>query len=235
MVRIIFLFMFLFLATQCSAQPADDDPYAYQRRKMVERQIMSRGIKDPRVLEAMRQVKRHLFVPPSYSAQSYEDHPLPIGEGQTISQPYIVGLMTELLDLDGSERVLEIGTGSGYQAAILGELAQEVYTIEIVEKLANRSALLLQEIGYENIQVRWGDGYKGWPEQAPFDAIIVTAAPKKIPPALVQQLKEGGRLVVPVGDFFQTLKLVIKKDGRLLEKSIIPVRFVPMVHEKPQK
>ncbi|MCM8795926.1 MAG: protein-L-isoaspartate(D-aspartate) O-methyltransferase [Candidatus Omnitrophica bacterium] len=196
---------------------------------MVRTQIQARGVKDKRVLEAMLKVERHLFVPKIWQHLAYEDMPLPIGEGQTISQPYIVGLMTELLELKGEEKVLEIGTGSGYQAAILAELAKEVYTIEILPKLASKAEKLLKELGYKNIKVKCGDGYLGWPEFAPFDAIIVTCAPDKVPLPLIEQLAEAGRLVIPVGETYQNLKLLIKSKGRIEERDIIPVRFVPMI------
>ena len=203
--------------------------FAQKRKQMVESQLKGRDIKDLRVLEAMLKVKRHLFVPLSQRPRSYEDYPLPIGEGQTISQPYIVALMTQLLALKGNEKVLEIGTGSGYQAAILGELAKQVYTIEIVETLARQSEGLLKDLGYRNIKVKYGDGYMGWPEFAPFDAIIVTAAPETIPAPLLEQLAENGRLVIPVGVYYQELKLVQKIKGKIREADIIPVRFVPMI------
>jgi protein-L-isoaspartate(D-aspartate) O-methyltransferase len=214
-----------FLNINRSVQAQDFDR---QRAAMVTGQIEERGIKDTRVLEAMRKVKRHLFVPPIYRPLAYADGPLPIGMGQTISQPYIVALMTELLDLKGNEKVLEIGTGSGYQAAILAELAKEVYTIEILEPLARQAEKLLTELGYRNIHVKIGDGFLGWPEKAPFDAIIVTCAPEEIPAALIEQLAEGGRLVIPVGVQWQNLKLVQKTKGDLTTTDIIPVRFVPM-------
>jgi protein-L-isoaspartate(D-aspartate) O-methyltransferase len=202
---------------------------------MVAGQIEVRGIVDNRVLAAMRQVERHLFVPEPLRRQAYSDGPLPIGEGQTISQPYIVAIMTELLDLQGQEKVLEIGTGSGYQAAILGELCKEVYTIEIVEPLGRRASKLLDSMGYENISVRIGDGYAGWPEKAPFDAIMLTAAPPKIPQPLLDQLAEGGRLVAPVGEDYQTLQLVTKSKGVLKYEDVLPVRFVPMTGEAQKK
>jgi len=201
------------------------------REKMVETQIKSRGVKDSRVLSAMLKVERHRFVPKSHEAQAYTDRPLPIGEGQTISQPYIVALMTELLDLKGGEKVLEIGTGSGYQAAILAELATEVYSIEIVESLAISSKNFLLELGYRNIQVKAGDGYLGWPENAPFDAIIITCAPDHIPKPLLEQLKEGGRMVVPVGTHAQELKKIVKRSGKIETTDVIPVIFVPMTGE----
>jgi len=198
------------------------------KENMVDLQIKARGVSDERVLKAMRKVERSSFVPLIHRHLSYEDHPLPIGEGQTISQPYIVALMTELLELKGGERVLEIGAGSGYQTAILAELAKEVYAIEILEPLAKRSEELLKESGYGNIKIKNGDGFLGWPEYAPFDAIIVTCAPEEIPPALPEQLNEGGRLVIPVGVGRQELKQLKKIDGKIITKDIIPVSFVPM-------
>jgi protein-L-isoaspartate(D-aspartate) O-methyltransferase len=199
---------------------------------MVETQIVARGVRDQRVLAAMRKVPRHLFVDPAQRAEAYEDHPLPIPGNQTISQPYIVALMTELLELEPSSRVLEIGTGSGYQSAVLAELSDEVYTIEIVPELARLAASRLKELGYDNVTVKEGDGYRGWPEHAPFDAVIVTAAPERIPQPLLDQLAPGGIMVIPVGGFFQELKVFRKSaDGRITEKDILPVRFVPMTGE----
>jgi protein-L-isoaspartate(D-aspartate) O-methyltransferase len=179
----------------------------------------------------MKKVPRHVFVPPRNKAHSYGDHPLPIGHGQTISQPYIVAFMTEVLKLKPNYRVLEIGTGSGYQAAILAELVKTVYTIEIIEKLGQRATQTLAGLGYTNVHVKIGDGYKGWPEKAPFEAIIVTCAPERIPKPLIQQLKEGGRMIIPVGKAgtIQKLVMAIKKNGRLKSKVTMPVRFVPMV------
>lgn len=201
------------------------------REKMVETQIKARGVKDPRVLSALLKVERHLFVPKQYQTSAYSDQPLPIGENQTISQPYVVALMTELLDLKGTERVLEIGTGSGYQSAILAELTKEVYTIEIIESLASMAKNRLSELGYQNIKVKAGDGYLGWSEAAPFDAIIITCAPDHIPKPLAEQLKEGGRMVVPVGTYNQMLKKIIKRSGRIETTDTIPVVFVPMTGE----
>jgi protein-L-isoaspartate(D-aspartate) O-methyltransferase len=205
------------------------------REKMVETQIEARGIKDPRVLSAMLKVERHLFVPKELQSSAYEDRPLPIGEGQTISQPYIVAFMTEQLELKATEKVLEIGTGSGYQAAILGELAKEVYTIEIVGALGLSARKRLQEMGYRNISVKVGDGYRGWPEAAPFDAIIVTCAPDHIPDPLIGQLREGGRMVVPVGSYSQALKRIVKRSGKIESSDVLPVIFVPMTGEGVKK
>lgn len=213
-----------------TAVPADGD--ADRRTRMVETQIVARGVRDPRVLAAMRKVPRHRFVDAGQRAQAYEDHPLPIPGNQTISQPYIVALMTELLELEPSSRVLEIGTGSGYQSAVLAELAERVFTIEIVPELARLAESRLKELGYANVTVREGDGYRGWPEHAPFDGIIVTAAPERIPQPLLDQLAPGGIMVIPVGGFFQELKVFRKSaDGRVTEKDILPVRFVPMTGE----
>ena len=198
---------------------------------MVKKQIKDRGIVDPKVLDVLSNTPRHKFVPTDMVLYAYDDSPLPIGEGQTISQPYIVALMTELLSLSGKEKVLEIGTGSGYQSAILSLLSNKVYTIEIVKSLALQAKKVLQELEIHNVYVRWGDGYKGWPSEAPFDCIIVTAAPDTIPEALIKQLKIGGKLVIPVGKYWQELKVISKtSDSNINEKTIIPVRFVPMVH-----
>jgi protein-L-isoaspartate(D-aspartate) O-methyltransferase len=198
------------------------------KEEMVETQIRARGIKDEVVLNAMRKVDRHEFVPEEIRHQAYSDRPLPIGEGQTISQPYIVALMTELLELRRGDRVLEVGTGSGYQAAILAELAYYVYTIEIIESLALSAERLLRKLGYTNIDVNIGDGYIGWEECAPFDAVMVTAAPTHIPQPLLDQLKEGGRLVIPIGDYYQDLKKITKIKGHIKSQDVTPVVFVPM-------
>ena len=206
---------------------------AAARERLVRESMEKRGITDARVLRAMRRVPREEFVPAEVRARAYEDHPLSIGEGQTISQPYIVAFMTELAALDGHERVLEIGTGSGYQAAVLGELAREVYTIEIVEPLARRAAETLRRLGYRNVEVRHGDGYRGWPEKAPFDVILLTAAPPEVPRPLLEQLAQGGRLIAPVdvpsGD--QELVVITRTAHGLERRSVLPVRFVPMTGE----
>ncbi|HEY5924934.1 MAG TPA: protein-L-isoaspartate(D-aspartate) O-methyltransferase [Kofleriaceae bacterium] len=217
------------------AAPVDDR--AGERHRMVDQTIASRDITDPRVLGAMRKVHRHRLVPPELQPRAYEDNPLPIGFEQTISQPYVVAAMTEAAQLTAGEKVLEIGTGSGYQAAVLAELGGvEVYSIEIVEPLAQRTHKLLARMGYDKIQLRIGDGYKGWPEAAPFDAIIVTAAPEKVPQPLIDQLAVGGRLVIPVGKAGdQDLKVITRgKDGTTTE-SLFPVRFVPMTGEAQNK
>ncbi|MCW1926568.1 protein-L-isoaspartate(D-aspartate) O-methyltransferase [Luteolibacter arcticus] len=200
---------------------------------MVAEQIERRGVKDPRVLEAMRKVPRHEFVPEDQRHEAYDDRPLPIGHGQTISQPYIVAFMTEALGLKGTEKVLEVGTGSGYQAAVLSGLAKEVFTIEIVEPLGKQAAEVLKKLGYKNVSVRTGDGYRGWREEAPFDAIIVTCAPDAVPEPLVHQLAEGGRMIIPVGPEGKTQQLVLlkKRHGKLHQQEILPVRFVPMTGE----
>jgi protein-L-isoaspartate(D-aspartate) O-methyltransferase len=210
----------------------DDDPYANKRRQMVHYQIAARDVTDQRVLKAMRQVPRHLFVPKNYLSQAYEDHPLPIGHDQTISQPYIVAIMSQLAKTHDKAVALDIGTGSGYQAAILSELCGKVYSIEIVEELAKSARERLAGLGYRNVTVRHGDGYRGWPEHAPFDVIIVAAAPRKVPQPLIDQLKAGGRLVIPVGKYYQSLTLIEKhQDGSVTQRNVIPVSFVPMTGE----
>jgi protein-L-isoaspartate(D-aspartate) O-methyltransferase len=214
---------------------AQEPDYSKLRQQMVETQIVSRGVSDSLVLAAMRAVPRHLFVPPKLRQYAYTDQPLPIGQDQTISQPYIVALMTELLELRGGEKVLEVGTGSGYQAAVLSEIAGEVYTIEILEELATSAARRLDSLSFENVHVLFGDGYRGWPENEPFDAIIVTAAPEHIPEPLKEQLKVGGRLVIPVGDIYQELVVVTRTEEGYESKSIIPVRFVPMTGEAQKR
>jgi protein-L-isoaspartate(D-aspartate) O-methyltransferase len=222
--------------TGCGQQTPTAAEFATHRQRMVEQQLKPRGIKDERVLAAMGKVPREEFVPADVRPSAYEDGPLPIGYDQTISQPYVVAFMTEQLRPKTSDRVLEIGSGSGYQAAILGELVAEIYTIEIVEPLAKTAEATLQRLGYNNVHIKIGDGYKGWPEEAPFDAIIVTCAPEKVPQPLVDQLKDGGRMVVPVGErFAQQLYLLEKKNGQLKESVTLPVRFVPMLREVQKK
>jgi protein-L-isoaspartate(D-aspartate) O-methyltransferase len=204
--------------------------YASSREQMVQTQIIGRGVKNPAVIAAMRKVERHLFIPSTVRSSAYGDFPVSIGEGQTISQPYIVALMTEVLELKPEDKVLEIGPGSGYQAAILAEICKSVYTIEIVPVLGERARELLMKLGYANVFVNIGDGYKGWPENSPFDAVIVTCAPAEIPNPLVDQLAEGGRMVIPVGEHFtQELVLLRKEKGKIVKKAIVPVQFVPMV------
>lgn len=243
---VIFLF---FTQNSCASKPQDRDQksltatavinendtlgWKKDADQMVSRQIAARGITDRRVIEVMKNTPRHYFVPANMVKYAYYDNPLPIAEGQTISQPYIVALMTELLQLKGSEKVLEIGTGSGYQAAILSPLVDTCYTIELLKPLADTAQAIFKRLGYQNIVARQGDGYQGWPEQAPFDRIIITAAPEEIPQKLVEQLKPGGRMVVPVGKLNQELIVITKKaDGSISQENIIPVRFVPMVRPK---
>jgi protein-L-isoaspartate(D-aspartate) O-methyltransferase len=207
--------------------------YFNERRMMVEQQIKDRGICNKRVLDALMRVPRHKFVPEKYIILSYDDRPLPIGNDQTISQPYIVAYMTEILNPDSSQKVLEIGTGSGYQAAILSLLYKEVYTVEIIEALGEKAKIVLDKEGYDNVKVKIGDGYQGWNEYAPFDAIIVTCAPTDIPQWLVDQLAEGGKLIIPVGESHsQSLYLLEKKNGKVIKKATLPVLFVPMVREE---
>jgi protein-L-isoaspartate(D-aspartate) O-methyltransferase len=231
-----FLIAALLAAIGCGQQAPTASDFAAQRQRMVDRHLKFRGIKDERVLTAMAKVPREEFIPANMRADAYEDGPLPIGYDQTISQPYIVAFMTEQLRPKQSDRVLEIGSGSGYQAAILAELVADVYTIDIVEPLAKTAEATLQRLGYKNVHVKVGDGYKGWPEEAPFDAVIVTCAPEKVPQPLVDQLKEGGRMVIPVGErFAQQLYLLEKKNGQLKQSATLPVRFVPMLREGQKK
>jgi len=218
---------FLVIACGAAAPPAEDPARA--RERMVRDQIEARGVTDARTLAAMRKVERHRFVPPEAAALAYADHPLEIGDGQTISQPYIVAVMSEAIGLRGGEKVLEVGTGSGYQAAVLAEMGARVYTMEIVPTLARRARETLARLGYRSIEVREGNGWAGWPEEAPFDAIVVTAAPPTIPEALKAQLRDGGRLVIPVGDDVQELRLVTRHGARFEEKRLLTVRFVPLV------
>jgi len=219
------LFCFFLFPGLVTAQ----NDYQNERNRMVDRQIANRGISDEATLEAMRTVKRHLFVPAPRISQAYDDSPLPIGYGQTISQPYIVALMTELIEPRPGMRVLEIGTGSGYQAAVLAEIVDTVYTIEIVEQLGMTAAGVLEENGYSNVLVKLADGYHGWEEYAPFDAIVVTAAAEHIPPPLIQQLAPGGKMIIPVGSpyFTQNLMLIEKDGDSVRSRNILPVRFVP--------
>ncbi len=215
------------------SQPTSD--FADQRQMMVRLQIEARGIKDPRVLNAMRKVERHLFVPSEQASRAYGDYPLPIGYGQTISQPYIVAFMTEALGIMPGEKVLEIGTGSGYQAAVLAELCDSVFSVEIVPALGERAGNLLTILGYKNVFVRVGDGYQGWARHAPYQAVIVTCSPTHIPLPLIEQLAEGGRMIIPVGPMYsQELVVLVKKKGKMTRKSVLPVRFVPMVNSEQQ-
>jgi len=221
--------------TCLSAELRAADPFAAARRRMVEEQLAGpgRGLTNQRVLSVMGKVPRHEFVPAEVRAHAYHDRPLPIGHGQTISQPFIVAFMTEQLEPKPADKVLEIGTGSGYQAAVLAELAGHVYTIEIIEPLAHRAQADLKRLGYTNVLVRAGDGYKGWPEAAPFDAVIVTCAPDHVPQPLVDQLKEGGRMIIPVGPQGEQELFIMQKKGAKVEKrSVLPVRFVPMTGRK---
>lgn len=228
--QVVFSLSIAILIHAVPAHGAED--YSVLRKAMVRDQLMARDIRDQRVLKAMSKVPRHLFVPPGHTSEAYKDYPVPIGLGQTISQPYIVALMTELLKIKSSDKVFELGTGSGYQAAVASRLAMEVYTVEIYDQLAKTAADRLRTLGYNNVYVRSGDGYFGLEEKAPFDAVIVTAAADHIPPPLLEQLKPGGRLVIPLGNPFHVQQLVlITKDlyGRIKEKPIIPVRFVPLL------
>jgi protein-L-isoaspartate(D-aspartate) O-methyltransferase len=210
------------------------DEYKKERREMVDRQIRARGIRDDSLLKAMEKVPRHKFVPPASAHLAYRDHPLPIGHDQTISQPFIVAYMTETADVSKKDKVLEIGTGSGYQAAILGEVAREVYTIEIIPELAEQASRVLGELGYKNVFVKAGNGYLGWAEHAPYDAILVTAAPDQVPQALVEQLAVDGIMVLPVGTENQEMVVIKKTKKGVTEKRTIPVRFVPMTGKPPE-
>jgi protein-L-isoaspartate(D-aspartate) O-methyltransferase len=230
-VTLVFAFVF---ATVLIAAPAwSADPYEKVRQEMVERDIRARGIADPLVLAAMLKVPRHLFVDEDRRNQAYGDYPLTIGEGQTISQPYVVALMTEAVRLTGKEKVLEIGTGSGYQAAVLAEIAKEVYSIEIKKDLYEKARERLARLGYRNVYLKLGDGYAGWEEHAPYDVIMVTASANHIAPLLLAQLKEGGRLIIPLGNtvFYQSLTLVTKEKGKLRYRELTGVAFVPMTGE----
>ncbi len=213
----------------------DRDPLRRERERMVNEQILRRGIRDVRVLEAIREVPRHRFVPEADRGAAYDDGPLPVGYQQTISQPYIVAYMTEMLQLSSGDRVLEIGTGTGYQTAVLAKLAAEVYTVEIVEPLGSAARMLLQQLGYRNIHFKIGNGWNAWPEAAPFDKVIVTAVAPEVPPALIDQLKDGGRLVMPVGSQVQELIEGVKRHGILEKTRQIPVRFVPLISPGEEK
>lgn len=224
--------LLLLLGTSCRPAEISGRGFAAERERMVKSQVAMRGLTNERVLTAMRKVPREEFVPEKMRARSYTDRPLPIGYDQTISQPFIVAFMTEKLELKPTDRVLEIGTGSGYQAAILGELAAEVYTIEIIAPLGKSAEETLRRLGYKNVHVKIGDGYKGWPEHTPYDAVIVTCAPDHVPRALAEQVEEGGRIIIPVGPAgAQELFLLEKKDGKLRQRAVLPVRFVPMTGE----
>ncbi len=213
-------------------KPGDSYRHYHIRKRMIRDQIVARGVKDPKVIAALETVPRHRFVSEALEGAAYDDNPLPIGENQTISQPFIVAYMTTALQLSGNERILEIGTGSGYQAAVLSEIVSEVYTVEINDNLIIEVALRLKKMGCQNVHLHYGDGYEGWPEFAPFDGIIVTAAPDHIPPSLLDHLKIGGRMIIPVGDKEQELLLVTRReDGSFKQESRIPVRFVPMIRE----
>ncbi len=230
---IMMIIILIYVDAEGGKQP---DLYKSLRYDMVKTQIASRGITCNEVLKAMRVVPRHEFVPYEYRRYAYADQPLPIGEGQTISQPYIVAYMTEILKIKPGDKVLEIGTGSGYQAAILAEVSADVYSIEVIEPLANRSKNVLESLGYNNIKLKTGDGYQGWPDHAPFDAIMVTCSPSKIPEPLKEQLAEGGKMIIPVGETntIQFLYLLEKRKGKIRQQNVMPVRFVPMIDEKGQ-
>jgi protein-L-isoaspartate(D-aspartate) O-methyltransferase len=233
---LIYILVSLLLLMEVALSAAADQ-YLLKRQQMVEHDMRGRDIRDPVVLSVMGRVPRHVFVDAPYRDMAYDDHPLPIGEGQTISQPYVVALMTEALRLRTTDRVLEIGTGSGYQAAVLAEIVKEVYTIEIRKPLADRAEKTLADLGYRNVTVKFGDGYFGWAEHAPYDAIIITAAANHIPPPLIEQLKERGRLIVPLGStvYFQTLTLATKRKGELDVEQICPVAFVPMTGKMQER
>jgi protein-L-isoaspartate(D-aspartate) O-methyltransferase len=232
-ISLYFILLLSIIGFQSCAQNSD---FSELRQQMVKTQIEDRGITDSEVLNAFQKVERHKFVLPETISKAYNDYPLPIEEGQTISQPYIVAFMTDALNLKPSDKVLEIGTGSGYQAAILSEICDSVFTIEIFPKLGKKASNLFSELGYKNIYAKIGDGYKGWPEHAPFDAIIVTCSPTKIPESLKEQLAEGGRMIIPVGSFpSQTLVLLEKRKEKIKQQKILPVRFVPMIDEDGKK
>ena len=229
----VFILVLLLPLFSCAQ---NQDPFHVQRNRMVNTQIEARGITDEDILKAFREVERHKFVLPGYIESAYKDTPLPIDEGQTISQPYVVAFMTDVLNLKRTDKVLEVGTGSGYQAAILAELCDSVFTIELFETLGNKAREVFNQLGYENIISKIGDGYQGWPEYAPFDAIVVTAAPAEIPKPLQNQLAEGGRMIIPVGSgSVQNLVLLEKRNGEISKKQILPVRFVPLIDSEGKK
>lgn len=230
-IQYFWLLLLAFVVLEQLAVAQGEDRYALERRRMVAEQLQGRDITDPRVLAAMGKVPRHRFVPENLAPLAYNDHPLPIGSGQTISQPYIVALMTQWAEVKPGDKVLEVGTGSGYQAAVLAEITDQVFSIELKPELANAAEIRLKALGYEGINLRTGDGYQGWPEEAPFDAILVTATAPEVPQAFEEQLKEGGRLVIPVGhpDSVQQLLRLRKVKGELKEEKRLPVRFVPLV------
>ncbi len=232
-----FCLAFILILLNCSnKQASKEDKFSLMRKAMVEKQLKGRRIQSKEVLDAFMNVPREKFVPESYRDYAYEDRPLPIGHQQTISQPYIVAYMTEILKPESTQKVLEIGTGSGYQAAILSKLYKEVYSVEIVEALAERAKKALEEGGFKNVKIKRGDGYEGWNEYAPYDAIIVTCAPEDIPHPLEDQLAEGGKMVIPVGGYYsQVLYLLEKKNGKIKETETLPVIFVPMVREKSEQ
>jgi protein-L-isoaspartate(D-aspartate) O-methyltransferase len=230
-INIIFCFVF----SICNAQNTIERDWKKLADEMVEYQIKDRGVTDKDVIRVMKNTPRHLFVPKEFISESYNDYPLPIGEEQTISQPYIVALMTEFLELEYADNVLEIGTGSGYQLAVLSQLVDFCYSIEIKESLATNARKKLKSLGYNNVKIKYGDGYKGWQEYAPFDKIILTAAPVEIPSELINQLNDGGLMVLPVGEKNNQELIVLRKKGKeLIKEDIIPVRFVPMIHERPE-
>src|SRR4051795_6056538 len=232
----LMLGLMILLGPRAPGAEPPPDPTAPARRRMVERHLAERGIKDPRVLEAFRTVPRHRFLPPDSRRHAYDDESIPIGEGQTITPPYDVAFMTEALQPRPTDKVYEVGTGSGYQASILSRLVKDVYSVEIKEPLGKRAAEVIKDVGYTNIHTRIGDGYAGWPEEAPFDAIIVTCAPEAIPPPLVEQLKEGGRMVIPLGNRYnQTVYLMEKRNGQLVQKALRPTLFVPMTGRAQQE
>lgn len=236
-ILVIFTVFILITLVPLSSLHEEDDVYIQRRKAMVRWQLVARDINNKEVLEAMGKVPRHFFISSQYRGQAYRDYPLPIDEGQTISQPYIVALMTQHLKLKKEEKVLEIGTGSGYQAAVLAELTDHVYSMEIRENLAEKAAIVLDKLKYNEVQVKWGDGYFGWEEHAPYDAIIVTCAANHMPRPLFDQLKEGGRLIIPIGStlYFQNLTLITKKEGKPKVRHILGVSFVPMVGEMKKR